>query len=331
MRSPSSDVTLFVLRRAFLGVAALLVLSFGTYWFFARNFYGPAVVRGAEGNPLPIGPLWWRWLQGLFSGASYDFDVPGPEQPTLGPALAHTLVLLLVAFAAATVAALLLGVLAAVREGTILDASLQLTFYVAWSLPTFLIALIIQTAFTWLAGRGLNPLPLYGWAGYCPPETPTGFNNVACPAGSGVGYLLNVMKHVALPAAALATSFIGLHARYLRASLVVALQQPYVVTARAKGVPERRVVVRHALRNSLVAFTSVILLDFGALFGSALAVDWIFKIGGVGSLFLNLVAGPTLNPDALTSVLVITGVLVLTTSLLNDAVVPLLDPRARRR
>lgn len=312
-------MTAFLARRAILGAIVLLALSYGTYWFFGRNFYGPAYGR-------PLAPLWWDWLKGVFDGRSLNvrsFSAYG--QPSLVPALGHTLGLLALTFALVVAFSLVLGVVAAARQGSALDAGLRLFFYLSWSLPAFLAALLVQTLAVWVD----VPLPRVGWAGYCPPEVVGGFFNGPCPAGSGVDYATNVLRHALLPAVALAASFVGLHGRYLRSSLLVALDQPYVTTARAKGLSERAVVVRHALRNSLVAFTSALLLDFGALFGAALAVDWVFRLGGIGSLFLVLIANQNIDPSSVTSVLVVTALLVLLASLLNDLVVPLLDPRAR--
>jgi peptide/nickel transport system permease protein len=122
-----------------------------------------------------------------------------------------------------------------------------------------------------------------------------------------------------------------MHARYVRSSLLVALGTPYVTTARAKGLPERTVILRHALRTSVVTFASALLLDFGSIFGAAMAVDWVFGLGGIGSLFVQTIAGETLDPAAVQLILIITAGLVLLTSLLADLTVACLDPRVRLR
>lgn len=311
-------VTTFLVRRVVLGALVLLALSYGTYWFFGQHFYGAAYGR-------PLTPLWWHWLRGIPSGRSLHVRAFGFDQPQLIPALGHTLTLLGATFLLVIGFSVALGVVAAVRTGSAVDGLLRLIFYAVWSLPAFLLALMLQTFVAWLG----HPLPLVGWAGFCPSPIVGGFNNGPCPTGVGIHYATNVLRHVALPAIALAASFIGLHGRYLRSSLIVALDQPYATTARAKGLPERAVVLRHALRNSLVAFSSALLLDFGAMFGAALAVDWVFKIGGIGSLFLDLIANQSIDPNAVTSVLFVTALLVLLASLANDLVVPLLDPRVR--
>jgi peptide/nickel transport system permease protein len=140
-----------------------------------------------------------------------------------------------------------------------------------------------------------------------------------------------VVRHLVLPAVALATSFVGMHARYVRSQLLVTLAAPFVTTARAKGLSEPRVVVRHALRLSVVTFASALLLDFGSVFGASLAVDWVFSLGGIGSLFIQTIGGETLDPLAVQLILVVTAALVLLASMLADVTTAWLDPRVRLR
>jgi peptide/nickel transport system permease protein len=312
-------------RRLFVGAIVILLVSFGTFWFFATNFYGPAYGGG-------VFALWWSWLRGLWSGRSFGHVFSGTSVPQLGPALAHTVVLLGATLLLVLVLSVLLATFAAAKAGSAIDVALRISSYAAWSVPAFLLALIAQTVFAWLdRSAGIHPFPLFGWAGYCPPAISGGFFNGPCSAGSGLGYAGSVARHVVLPAAVLATSFIGLHSRHLRSSMLVALRSPYTTTARAKGLPERQVVLRHALRNSLATFVSSLLLDFASLFGAALAVDWVFKLGGLGTLFITEIADPLIDPNQVTSLLFITALLVLASSLLSDIVVGMLDPRIRLR
>lgn len=316
----------FLARRVLLGAIVILVVSLGTFWFFAENFYGPAFGQG-------VLALWWDWLIGLWSGRSFVHVFSGTSVPQIGPAFAHTLILLAAALLLVVVFSVLIGTIAAATAGSGLDVTLRVFSYAAWAMPAFLLALVAQTVFSWLGNTlGIHPFPLFGWAGYCPPPaTPGGFFNGPCAAGSGLSYVSNVFRHVALPAAVLATSFVGLHSRYLRSALLVALRAPYTMTARAKGLPERQVLLRHALRNSLITFVSALLLDFASLFGAALAVDWVFKLGGLGTLFITEIADPLIDPNQVTTLLFLTALLVLAASLVSDLVVGMLDPRVRLR
>jgi peptide/nickel transport system permease protein len=316
----------FVLRRLSLALLVLLAFSFLSF-VFARRF--PPL----KGQPLL--PAYGHWLRGVANGRS--FHSLFPTQAFLGTklidSLGHTLALLGLTLIVVVLLALLVGTLAASFRGSPLDLILRTGSYVVWAIPAFLLALIVQQVMAALgSSRGLGPFPIAGWPGFCPAGLGLDAGTLRCyPAGSGVPYALHVLESVTFPALVLAAGFVGLHARYLRASLVVALAAPYTTTARAKGLSERNVVLRHALRNSLVTFAAAVLADFGAVFGAALAIDAIFRLNGLGTLFVS-----TLNPNVpvldayqLQLLLLMTGVLLLASSLLSELAVVWLDPRAR--
>ena len=317
----------FLLRRLVLAAVVLLAVSFLSFWFFARNFY---IVPGTM---LPESPTraWWNWLTGLTSG-SFGQSVLGRNLlDAYLPPLGHTLALLGMTFVLVVVFALLIGVLSAVNAGSLVDVVLRAFSYFAWGVPAFLLALIIQTVLASVWSRiHAAPLPLANWPGNCFIPLTGGFNNGNCSV-HGFAYAWQVVLHLILPSIALATSFIGLHARYVRSSLLVALNTPYTTTARAKGLPESRVIIRHALRNSLVTFISALLLDFGSMFGAAMAVDYVFQLGGIGGAFIATLSGQSVDPSAVQLILVLTAALVLLFSLLAELSVALLDPRVRLR
>jgi peptide/nickel transport system permease protein len=141
-----------------------------------------------------------------------------------------------------------------------------------------------------------------------------------------------VLYHLTLPALALALGFIAVNARYLRNALVDTLDSPYVTVARGKGLTEREILVHHALRNAFVTFVPALVSGFGLIFGAALAVDFIFKLGGVGTLFLTLLpyqADGIIEVDiyALMLLLLIGAAFMIAASTFSEAVVALLDPR----
>jgi peptide/nickel transport system permease protein len=313
-------VAAFLLRRLLLGVVVLVAVSFGSFWFFARNFY----IAPETMLPVPPARAWWNWFKGIPNG-SIGRGVYGQDLwERTAPAIGHTALLLLFAILIVIVLSLAIGVVSATRAGGWADAGLRLVTYASWGVPAFLLALVLQKLVL-LSYRHVGSvyLPVRGWPGECfAPET--------CRV-HGLAYLSQLPKYLLLPSIALATSFVGMHARYVRSSLLVALGTPYVTTARAKGLPERTVILRHALRTSVVTFASALLLDFGSIFGAAMAVDWVFGLGGIGSLFVQTIAGETLDPAAVQLILVVTAGLVLLTSLLADLTVAWLDPRVRLR
>jgi peptide/nickel transport system permease protein len=131
-----------------------------------------------------------------------------------------------------------------------------------------------------------------------------------------------------LPAIAIALGFIGVYSRYLRTSLLVTLDQPYTTVARAKGLPERQVVRRHALRNALIPFTTVIALEFGTIFAATLAADYVFGLHGLVSLFLynGLLQG---DPYLIEVPIVLVAAIVVVASIVADIACAALDPRLR--
>jgi len=128
-----------------------------------------------------------------------------------------------------------------------------------------------------------------------------------------------------LPALVLAVGFVGAYSRYLRSSLLVALHEPYAWVARGKGLPEREVVRRHALRNALVPFTTVMALDFGAVFGASIAVDYVFNLGGLASLVLYGIN--IADPFVIEGTIIVTAAIVVVFGIAADVVCGWLDPR----
>jgi peptide/nickel transport system permease protein len=160
-------------------------------------------------------------------------------------------------------------------------------------------------------------------------QPPASLETVCPAAPAGVHYVLACLRYLVLPATSLALGFVGLHARHLRSSLLATLQVPFATTARGKGLGEGRVLVRHALRASLATFTSALLLDFGALFGGALAVDWVFRMNGLGMLFANEISAPYVDAFAIQLLLIVSAAIVVGSSLLSELALIWLDPRAR--
>lgn len=329
----------FVVRRVALSLVVLLGLSLAGFCFFAR--YGQYL----KGHPVL--PEYWRWLKGVFTGASLAplhqhsltrINLSGG--PTMEDATGHTAILLALAFVFVLVFALGLALLAASCRGSIVDLAFRAFSYLAWGVPAFLLALLVQKAMNGVGGpRGIGPFPLAGWAGSCPAALGIDYGTLTnCPAaGTGLTYVGNVLRYVTVPAAVLAAGFVGLHGRYLRSALLATLDAPFVTTARAKGLAERGVLIRHALRASLATFVSVVLSDFGAVFGAAMAVDWIFELNGLGTVLISefplnsdlLSERGTINVDSMVLVLLIAAALVLVSALLAEVAVASLDPRSR--
>ena len=315
-----------------LAVGVLAAVSFGTFALIATKFSATCTSRFTPTNEFapPLAStvrqasiLYWGWVKGIPSGRSFGSVCNSSVTGQIGPAFAHTALLLGATAVLVVCFSLLLGTLAATKAGSALDGGLRGFSYAAWAVPPFVLGLMLQSVFRWAGSRySVHWLGIEGW--------PQG--------GSGIHQATEVARTLVLPAVALSVAFVGLHSRYLRSALLVALNAPYTTTARGKGLPERQVVFRHALRNSLATFLSALLLDFGAIFGAAMAIDWVFSLHGLGMLLLNEIAGigggdgpRFLNPYAIETLLSAAAMLVIASSLVAEVTVAWLDPRARLR
>ena len=313
----------YVARRLLLAVSMVWAVSFGAFAAFGLSFdptyqfnLCPSPECAARRAQIvaafhlhdQILVRYWYWFSGLFShgfGKSpAQFYPGGITGDDIGPPLWHaagiSAQLIAVSLVLVVVASAVVGVVAARFAGSPLDWLVRLLAYVAWSTPTFLVGVLLV--------RWLGPTQWF-WIGR---------------AGPGVtGWL----RWIALPSITLALGLVGLYSRYIRSAMLVSLRQPYADVARGKGVSERRVVVRHALRNSLVPFVSVLTLDLAAVVGASMATDYVFGMGGLADLFLHSIGGA--DPFVLTAILVVIAVVVSSCVFLADLAVGWLDPRAR--
>ena len=222
--------------------------------------------------------------------------------------LAQTLpkTVLLVGFSTllAVLLAVPLGILQAVRRNRPVDYVLTGAAFVFYAMPSFWLGLVLVEVF---AVR----------LGWLPPEAPQGgfFDVLAHPTG------------VILPVAALTLVTVAQFSRYMRSSMLEQLTEDYVRTARARGVSEGRVVLRHAMRNALVPVVTLLGLSLPWILGGALVVESVFNYPGTGLLFWNAAQGQDYAIELGISVVAAVGTVV--GSLLADLTYALLDPRVR--
>ncbi len=204
-----------------------------------------------------------------------------------------------------------MGLVAAVFRGTPIDAAVMIVGLIGISMPVFWLGEVVNL----LTQSRFHDTFLFAWVpplGYTPfTESPFGW-----------------FKSLIFPWLTLSVLYIGIYARVLRSALVEAQEEDYVRTARAKGLTERRVLLRHALRTSLVAFVSLFGLDFGALVGGgALLTEVVFGLHGVGKLTFDSLQNLDL-PVILATVMYAAFFVVLANALV-DLVYAWLDPRVR--
>jgi peptide/nickel transport system permease protein len=278
--------------------------------------------RAGVGQSIP--ERYWHWLEGAVGHGSFGrltVIEALPVWPAIWFGLKQTAVLAACSLVVILIFSLLLGTLSALRPGSALDVVLRGLGYITWSIPVFLVALGLQEVFVRLGLFGLHPFGSF-FHFHPAAETPP-------PPPSLSEQAVTWFRHETLPVIAVSLTFIGGYSRYVRSSMLSTLNAPYAVTARSKGLHERRVVLKHALRTALIPFISVLALDFGNLFSATLVADVVFNIGGLGSLFVSALSNT--DPWQLNALLAVTALAVVGFSLLADVAYGWLDPRIRIR
>ena len=217
------------------------------------------------------------------------------------------------------------GVYAAVRRYGLYDSGLTLFNYIGYSLPTFWLGLMLIT----LLSSG-DPFKIFPVAGMWDTRTIPIFGSNqywAFLAANPITALGDLGRHLVLPVATLVVVNVAGDSRFIRSSMLDSLNQDYVKTARAKGVSERNVIFRHALRNALLPVITNVGLEIPFLFSGAIATETVFSWPGMGRQFVESV-GHTDYP-VLMGILLITSLIVVFANLLADIMYAVVDPRVK--
>jgi peptide/nickel transport system permease protein len=252
-----------------------------------------------------------------------SLDTGRPVVDMIGERVAGTLFLTVTALLLWVTVAILAGVYAAIRRYSAFDQGLTFFSYVFYSLPTFWLGLML----IFLFGPALHLLPTGGvvevrdWPAFASPQFWT------AAGARPVDAFLDVGKHLILPVATLVAVNIAADSRFVRASMLDALNQDYVRTARAKGLPGRTVVGKHALRNALLPVVTNVALEIPFLFSGAVVTETIFAWPGLGRLFIDAVGER--DYYILMGLILITSTVILLANLLADVIYAIVDPRIR--
>jgi peptide/nickel transport system permease protein len=278
----------------------------------------------------PILSRYVRWAGGVFQhgfGNTASTDVAAgqpirfrtygePIGPQLWNAAKVTAALVGAALVLVVAGSAFVGVVSTRRRPFGLGGSTRFLAYLGAAVPVFLVGDLLRRATT---GQGHVAI---GSAG--PTLAGGGWFLLGPPVGGPIGWV----RHLALPVFVLALGLTGIYARYVRSSMLAELDQPYITVARAKGLSERRVLVRHALRGGLAPFVALISLEMGAVIGASIAVDAVFGSGGLASVFLSALGSA--DPFELTAILVVSALIVCCFTFLGEWLVAVLDPRVSR-
>jgi peptide/nickel transport system permease protein len=267
-----------------------------------------ARLKAIYGVDRPLVERYLAWAGAAVSGdLGYSRLFAEPVLATVLPRLVNSLLLMGSSFLLAFLLALVLGIAAARRPNSRLDANVNLLSFAGISMPSFWLALLLILLFAvelgWLPASGI------GAAG-----------------GGGFG---DRVRHLVLPVATLSLANLGPYTRFVRAAMRDALAQDHIRTARAKGAGEIRVVIHHALRSALIPLVTILALSCGGLVSGALVTETMFAYPGMGKLVFDAVMGNDYNL-ALATLLLATAT-TMAANLAADLAYAWLDPRVSYR
>jgi peptide/nickel transport system permease protein len=315
-------VTQYLIRRLLQGLLTLLAIT--VIVFALASAYPGGIMNAYEENPNataedlarlrakyglddPLPVRYFKWLGNVARGdLGTSFVSKQPVLVEIGQRLPNTLLLMGVALVVTLLLAIPLGIVSALRQYSLLDTGLTTAAFAGNSLPVFwfglLLIIVFHVRLGWFPGSGMTTL------------------------GKPFS-LLDLAWHMVLPVSMLALVTAAGYMRYMRSSMLDVKTQDYMRTARAKGLRERHVNLRHGLRNALIPLVTLLAFEIPALFGGALYTETIFSWPGMGRLFYERAVKGDM-PMTMALVLIFSALTIIS-MFLADIVYTLLDPRIK--
>lgn len=301
-------VVLVLVAVSILVFAITAILPGNVAYLILGQFAPPDQVKALElklGLNDPLVEQYLRWAWRFVTG---DFGesmlMSRPVAPLVSEAILRSLTLASISFVLIAVIGIVLGVVAALRHNKPLDHAVSVGTYLGIAVPEFFWSIVVILIFAswlgWLPSSGYEPLSTGVW---------------------------NWAQHLIAPVLTLVFGHLAHVSRLTRSSMIEVLQSPYVTAARAKGLPERRVVVRHALRNALLPTITVLALDVGRLMGGIVVIETVFAYPGLGRLIVFSIQSRDI-PTLQAAILVVAAIYALA-NLAADLLYAFLNPKIR--
>ena len=317
----------YIVRRILYSVPVLVLASFVVF-VAVRLTFDPTVkfrqlkdqgaflrAKKTYGLDKPIPVQWWKWAKGVLSG---DWGVStrtgGRVWEMVTKALGYTVQLIVWGVLLALVIAVAIGVFSALRQYSVPDYLFTGLSYIGIAMPPFWFGLILIQVFgVFIKEKFHLDSPFLSFIGL------HGTNKK--------GINLDYLRHLVLPVFTLTVQLIAQWSRFQRSSMLDVISSDFIRTARAKGVPRRQVVFKHAFRNALIPLVTDVATQSGLLFGGLVITESLFSIPGMGRLFLDaLQAG---DVYVVVAYMIVAGLFVVVFNLLADVAYAWLDPRVR--
>ena len=308
----------YIIRRLLGLIPLLLGISFVSFLFMQLMPGGPTAllarnshltqqqllaIRHNLGLDQPWYVQYWKWLLALIHGnLGTSYIQYRPVVNVIAERVPNTFQLVVAALALAFVIALIAGILSAVWQYSIFDHTVNAVSFFGLAMPVFWFGLMLQLLFA----------VQLGWLP---------------PADIGSAGLGDYLRHLALPAFTLAFGTVAGWSRYVRSSMLEVIHQDYIRTARSKGIRKAAVVLRHALKNALIPFVTVVMLDTPLYLTGAVVTETIFDWPGMGRLFFDSLSSR--DYPVLMGLLIFGAVIIVLFQVLADITYAFLDPRIR--
>ena len=319
----------YVIRRLLYSIVVLLVASFLVFTFVAASGDPLAPFRTTPNiSPLtiqniteekhldePIPVRYWYWLNDAVTN-QFGTTLLGSEPilPDLWRVMQHTLQLVIIAEILAILIAVCVGVYSALRQYSAFDYTATTFSFLGLAMPVFWIALMLQVSVVYVyQWTGHNIFPIASLSSIDP--------------GTGVSFWIDRAHHLVLPVIVLMVASIAAYTRYMRASMLEVVNSDYVRTARAKGLSEQKVTMKHAFRNALIPMVTLVALNFGALLSGVIITETVFSLDGMGLYFITALGAN--DPYPIMAWLMITATMIIVFNLIADIAYGYLDPRVR--
>ena len=314
-------MTQYLIRRILQSLITLFLVSILTFSLIHLAPGGPIQMMISPGaspeavqqqienlgldDPKPV--QYVRWLGNLLQGdLGKTFKTNQPVAELLWPKLGNTIVLMAAAWMVSLIVAIPWGIYNSTKVYGLSDNVASFISYLGFAMPTFWFGIILQQIFA----MELGWLPLSDmWT------------------RGKEGQIGDLIMHLIMPVTVLSLGFLATYVKYSRSSMLEVLNQDYIRTARAKGVKERRVVFRHALRNALIPIITIIGIDLPMLVAGAALTETVFNWPGMGRFFIDMAHAREYS--ALMAITLVTAVFVIIGNLLADILYAIVDPRVQ--
>lgn len=322
----------YIVRRLLQTVITLFLLSVLFFLLVRLQPYNPCASGTLGCTELlhfdePLSTQYISWMGAILHG---DFGISTDGDPIgtlLVQKLPPTAELVLISLLLQQMIALPLGILSAYKPYSVTDSVLTVVSYVALSLPAFALGYFLISLFSvqW------NMLPV---AGYENSEYPLLWTHdwfSAFVANPGL-ILGDLARHLVMPVFTLTLTGIAVDSRFMRASMLQVMHQDFMRTARAKGLPRRSIIFKHAFRNALLPIITNFGLYLPALIGGVVVVESVFTWGGIGYIFAQAVSGGRtgyFDTPLIQTLVMLSTLAVVLANLLADLAYAVLDPRIR--